>query len=137
MLDNMLHVMAKQMLDAFRAEIAGKYAWDAKPQDYASGRAILDAEPRLQIHVLLALNERYEWILDPLQNALYARSLPWTAEELEQLLACSGHRDYRWSGVLRPVQRFVEQGNSLTPAMKAALSTMLQCATTIRMTFPS
>ncbi|HZO89626.1 MAG TPA: hypothetical protein VFB38_14960 [Chthonomonadaceae bacterium] len=100
-----------------------------KPSDYATGRAILDAEPRLQIHILYAIfqNLDYGWTLNSLHNNLFARSLPWTAMDLERLLARrTEQRLYTgdWSGVLRTVQRFLEQGNHLTPAMETSLRVM-------------
>ncbi|HLK58812.1 MAG TPA: hypothetical protein VKU00_19725, partial [Chthonomonadaceae bacterium] len=119
---------AKRLLDAYCVEI-GKNGWDAKPGDYASGRAILEADPRVQIHVLFA---SYQiggwgawWRLSPLLNLLFARSLPWTAADLERLLAYQDKLySFQWGNALRPVQRFVEQGNRLTPGMEAALRFM-------------
>jgi hypothetical protein len=119
---------AKRLLDAYCKEI-GRTNWGIKPRDYAAGRAILDAEPKLQIGVLFAIldeKDRY-WVLTSLQNSLLAHNLPWTATDLERLLACIHEKEYftyGWSSELRPVQRFLEQGNRLTPAMETALRAM-------------
>ena len=54
-----------------------------------------------------------------------SRSLPWTPEELERLLDLhKGDSVYYMSDGIRPVQRFKEQGNALTPKMTAALREM-------------
>lgn len=145
MLDNFRQTIARQfqatdaekeeahrLLDAYRREI-GKYAYNAKPGDYPSGRAILNSAPRMQIQVLFAINEHYDRALDFLKNNLYARSLPWTVSDLEQLLAVSNKEYYWvWGGMLRPIQCYVEQGNRLTPALETALRARQKTVQSIR-----
>src|SRR5437879_13624576 len=82
---------AQRLLDADNAEIRTeiKTAWNTKPDDYAAGSAILKSKPHLQIHILFAIlnQQSWKWLLSDLQNSLFARNLPWTATDLERLLA--------------------------------------------------
>src|SRR5205085_1067185 len=55
---------------------------------------------------------------------LFARALPWTVMDLENLLTnkeIGGLRSHHAGGILRPLQRFVDQGNRLTPVMEQAI----------------
>ncbi len=116
---------AKRLLTAYRDEIQGKH-WNLKPRDFAAGNAILDAEPRTQIDVLLAMQSSglFNWQMSSLKANLHARNLPWTVADLESLVATTASVNYwgsDWDAFLRPLQRYVEQGNALTPAMEEAL----------------
>jgi hypothetical protein len=128
---------AKALLKAFRAEINKGYIWN--PKEFASGRQILDAEPRLQIHLVFVLFDpkRHDWRLNDLQTALLARSLPYTQTDIENLLTLSLSRGYyngRFPSVLRQVSRFIKQGNELTPAMRKALKGIKEWTATINIT---
>src|SRR5262249_36724086 len=104
---------AQRLLDAYYRKI-DKSNWSLKPGDYPTGRAILESEPRIQIHVLCALLRRqnHEWALGTLQTILFARNLPWTAADLECLLEDNNHHKgfytNAWSGALRAVQRYLD-----------------------------
>lgn len=121
-----LETEAKRLLDSYRAEI-GQKSWDIKPRDFPAGNAILDGDPQIQMRLVFQLIRRGDYRLDSLTNMLSARALPWTSDMLERLLAVSeSHGPYQgdWGGVLRQVQRFVEQGNALTPKMRSILGSM-------------
>jgi hypothetical protein len=122
---------AERLVEAYRAEI-DRHNWTVKPRDCPSGRTILASDPHFQINVLIAICAAHNtWELHSLQNSLYARALPWTEADLERLLTHIPQRIYNyysdnWSGALRPVQRFVDQGNPLTPTLEKTLRAMQQ-----------
>jgi hypothetical protein len=108
-------------------------SYGSNPQDYAAGRAILGSMPRLQAHVVFALLEReghMPWRFYSLLERLFARSLPWTAADLERLLTAVHEKGTNrsvwsdWSGVVRQIERFVKQGNQLTETMVTELQGM-------------
>ena len=117
----------KSLLYAYKKEAGGAY-FDIEAKNLVAGRAVLEADPHLQVQILITLlgARRDDYELIPLKNTLLARKLPWTTEELESLLEQRQRSPaVSISDVLRPLQHFKNQGNALTPKMEVALRVML------------
>src|SRR5262249_41706033 len=98
------------------------------PTKTHTGRAILAADPRLQIHILFAsltIRDNNYWRLWSLLNNLSARSLPWTTADLERLLVGTETQWHgEWDRALRLIETIVKSGTGLTPVMEDALRSM-------------
>ncbi|MBW3622640.1 MAG: DUF4132 domain-containing protein [Armatimonadetes bacterium] len=137
------HYEAYQSIHAFLTEITNdpnmrSWYFDAKPQDYASGRAILESDRHFQVHVLHALMERIAWYrrnnrgqgarwyaLYSLYRALMARNQPFTYDDLfHQLAMVASHtmgNDIPLGLLLKQVERYASQ-HELTEEMRTCLS---------------
>jgi hypothetical protein len=122
---------AQALIKAYVFEVPDN-VWDIKPRDYASGNAILDqSSGELQVALVIAcidqINRVGGYRCDSLLNALLARNLPWTALDLERVVAMvsgAGVHDVlssRWPTFVRQVRRFQDAGNDLTPTLRDAL----------------
>ena len=124
---------ADRRIESFLDETTGQQYWDIKVKDYPSGRAILEAPPELQVATVKAAYTRMQrsglrWDtkakVRQLLTPLFARSLPYTAADLEFLLDAAlkdGHYYGDWGGVLRQIGRYKEkEKDDLTPAMREA-----------------
>ncbi len=117
---------ANRILDAFIAEMS-KPPYSRKPEEYDSGCAILEADPRFQITVVFAMLQMPSnaYRVAGLRNLLMARNLPWTTGDLEHLLELRRDAQVYFIGdVLRPIQYYKTQGNALTPKMTEILRVM-------------
>ncbi len=118
-------IKAQRLINTYQKELKS-FHFDHKVEDYITGQLILKEEPQLQVYVLLEIVKRggYEWTLSSLQNTLFARSLAFNAHTLELLLSYptqrEGYHNYSLS-LLRPVERFIAQGNNLSPMMVSCL----------------
>ncbi len=102
----------------FKKEIP-KHVYYVDPKEYTTGRAILEAPPEVQIALLIELVKRNDayGVFGQVYSSLIARKLPWTAESIEKFLhlAHSGQMYYYYyNSLLRPVERFIKEGNALT-----------------------
>ena len=101
--------------------------WDLDPADYPAGRNILVASPQLQVRIILVILTFAGSGLGQttLPATLCARDLPWTQPDLEQMLkllvATPGYALRSWSNTSRLIERFLEEGNALTPQMARSI----------------
>src|SRR5579871_3907343 len=120
---------AKRLLTALDKELAG-VRWDVKPESLESAKAIQSAPERVQIEVILAMQapNKLNWRIDAVTNHLLSRKLSWTAEDIEKMI----EQDVKKSNwrtdfdFFRPLQRFLAQGDALTPRMETGLRTLLK-----------
>ncbi len=117
----------KMMLDAYRKECGQVH--ETAPQKKASGRAILEADPSLQIAILHKLmNVSYrDWRLDPIKDRLLSLPLPLTTEDVELLVERAAQsKTYSPGDALPLLGRFQAQGHPLTPRMRAAAALLVE-----------
>lgn len=116
---------ANRMVEVYSLEIQGSN-WDIKPRELSTGRTILDADPRMQIEILIAMQapRPNNWRMRSLEQQLRARHLPWTEADLQRIMDCFADENYwgtDWDAFLMPLQNFVNQGNALTKSLEGAL----------------
>lgn len=119
---------AEQLLEAVNRETKG-ISSNTRPQSLPSGEALLNASPRIQVKALFRMltGLHVNWQADPLKRSLLSRNLPWGATEIEALAERASEARYwggEWGNVLWLLQRYVAQGQTLTPPVAAALRTM-------------
>jgi hypothetical protein len=82
-------IQAQTLYHAFLAEIEASSNRIAEPDDYATGRAILEAEPRMKItfiQVAFQVQNNHTYVMARLLRQLLRRTLPYTNENVRTLL---------------------------------------------------
>jgi hypothetical protein len=132
------HTEADTVITAFIQETKEADPWALKVKDFSAGRTALDASPESQVILLIGICERadtesdYRIIhrLEKLASALFVRTLPFSAADIERLMvACQRqagngyyYRLHLWSGITRVTSRFLDAGNALTLPMREILA---------------
>ena len=129
--DPELRAEAKRLLDEYRQQVKHVSWREEDLSKILAGGKILEADPRLQIAVVLVAAEHAnhgEGRFTTLLNGLLARGLPYTTDDLERLLDTAARSDsftYTWGSgghLIRHVRRFKDgNGGALTPSMRTAL----------------
>jgi hypothetical protein len=113
---------AYNLLQAYKDEIESlRSPWGVKPSDLASGRAILSADPEIQVAVIRAalLNPPRSWrATDILLSQLARRNLPYTTDDVRVILsAISDGTNYNtapWQALIRALARPLTDPETLT-----------------------
>ena len=122
---------ANQLLEDYEKETGGQ-AWRTgiKPDDFPTGKRLLNAASELQFAVLHTIlsdkNTGYSGARAAILVQLLRRDLPYTTEALEQILSDALHKgEYygHWSMMLKVAERFAAK-EDLTPTLRDALQRM-------------
>lgn len=118
------HLQAQVLLEAYRAEVEHHpFYWQVQLKDLAAGRAILEADPAVQIALLLEVlrHPSRQWSISyTLPSQLCKRGLPYTQGDLSAILQILSALDSPYSGL--PIQAILRAlARPLTdPALLAA-----------------
>lgn len=131
---------ARRLIQAYMSEAADNKGrpliYGIKPSDLASGRAILKSEIDVQAAVLMEIVQgsqpRYGSPMLDLQAQLFNRKLPLSSNDIEILLD-RATRSTSWEGcwgpAIKKTRLYLEEGGSLTSAIKTRLETLRTKAT--------
>ncbi|BDI30625.1 hypothetical protein CCAX7_26760 [Capsulimonas corticalis] len=130
---------AERLIDAHLRQTSPVNFWDVKPNDSDAGREILSLAPKAQIpcvHILMLRGRDYTKEfhdtvrLSRFLTQMLSRSLPYTAEDLVQLLRAAGTglqavQTGNLAPILRSVERFMKS-EPLNDALKETLTDLHQ-----------
>ena len=129
LIDPKLVPEAERLLSAYRQEIIvapGPFCL-YEMKNYAVGRAMLKADPRLQATLfflsLPLITRKHDPVLGSIRRKLIGRTLPWNETQLERLLQIGNSSDSEH--LLRQVEDYQKRCSTLTPKMTAELHRIL------------